>query len=307
MAGILYVVSTPIGNLEDITLRALRVLREVAVIACEDTRVTRKLLSAHEISTPVTSFHAHSKAEVTERLLQRLDAGEDVALVSDAGTPLLSDPGGALVEAAILRGREVVAIPGASAMLAALAAAGLPAHRVLFLGFLPRSDAERREVLAPLRDGPYTLVVYESPRRVAELLESLARTLGPRRAAVGRELTKKFETWERGRLDTLAARFAEPPLGELVVVVGPPEASEAAVPRDAARLEAARLLSEGMRTSEVAKVLAGVHGLAKQEAYQLVLSVREGGPGGELAEARERGAEDPPGDEPGQGTSPKRP
>ncbi|MCK6549006.1 16S rRNA (cytidine(1402)-2'-O)-methyltransferase [Myxococcota bacterium] len=276
-AGTLFVVATPIGNLEDLTPRALRVLREVAVIACEDTRVTRKLLSAHDVHTPTVAYHAHSSDEAEARLVERLVAGEDVALVSDAGTPLLSDPGSTLVARAIERGVAIVPVPGASALLAALVGSGLPAHRVLFLGFLPRADVERREVLAPLREAPYTLVIYESPRRAAELLDALARTLGDRPAVVARELTKKFETFERGALTELARRMEPPPPGEIVVVVAPPATSgpsDAVAPLDRARDEARRLLAQGLRASDVAKTIAGVHGLARQEAYQLVLDLR---------------------------------
>jgi 16S rRNA (cytidine1402-2'-O)-methyltransferase len=276
-AGALYVVATPIGNLEDITLRALRILREASVIACEDTRVTRKLLSAHGIEGRVVSFHAHSKPEVAEKLIGRLLGGEDVALVSDAGTPLLSDPGDALVKAAIARGIVVVPVPGASALLATLAASGLPAERVLFLGFLPREDGDRREILGPLRDAPYTLVIYESPRRVREVLIALARSLGDRPACVARELTKRFETFERGRLSELADRFAEETLGEVTIAIGPAEAKAEARDVDAAAREARRLLGEGMRASEAAKVIAGAFGLARQEAYQLVLDAKSGG------------------------------
>lgn len=275
-AGTLYVVATPIGNLEDITLRALRILREVALIACEDTRVTRKLLSAHGIETPTTAYHAHSDPGVARELLRRLEAGASVALVTDAGTPLISDPGDSLVAAAAAADIPVVPIPGPSALLAALSASGLPPQPLLFLGFLPRGDAERREILGPLREAPYTVVVFEAPGRVLDTLGALRRSLGDRPAAVARELTKRFETIARGPLSALEARFAEPPLGEIVIVVGPGRAEREGAATDDIRAEAARLLAAGVRPAEAAKTLAGAFGLPKREAYQLVLEVTRG-------------------------------
>jgi 16S rRNA (cytidine1402-2'-O)-methyltransferase len=275
--GILYVVATPIGNLEDLTLRALRVLGEVAAIACEDTRMTKKLLNRHGLETPLVSFHAHSGSEVIERIVARLLDGESIAIVTDAGTPAVSDPGEALVARAVEAGIDVVPIPGPSAMVAALQASGLSSRFVLFAGFLPREDAEQREILGPLRDAPYTLVIYESPRRVGETLSSLARSLGDRRAVVAREMTKKFETFERGRLSELASRFAEEAIGEVTIVVAPPEAGAAAIDVERARAEAKRLLEEGVRVADVAKMIASAHGMARQEAYQLVLAVKSGG------------------------------
>jgi 16S rRNA (cytidine1402-2'-O)-methyltransferase len=273
-SGTLYVVATPIGHLEDITLRALAVLRDVAVIACEDTRTTRKLLTRHGIETPTISFHAHSSTEDVERIVLRLEDGESVAVVSDAGTPVVSDPGEVLIAAAIARGIAVVPIPGASAMLAALAGSGVSSRFVLFLGFLPREEIEQREILAPLRDAPYTIVLYESPRRVGETLGVLERSLGDRYAVVARELTKKFETFERGALSGLAAKFVEDVLGEITIVIAPPVAGVAAVDLDRARGEASRLLASGERVADVAKAIAKAHGLARQEAYQLVLALK---------------------------------
>lgn len=271
-SGQLYLVATPIGNLQDITLRALEVLRTVAVVACEDTRVTRKLLDHYEIPTPVTSYHAHSDAGVAERLVRRVEEGESVALVTDAGTPLLSDPGAELVGLAIERGVDVVPIPGASALLAAVTASGLPTNRIQFLGFLPRADGERREVLSPLRGFPTTVVVYESPRRLTATLDALRRSLGDRRAAVAREMTKHFETFERGRLSELVERFPEAPKGEVVVVVGPPEQEKDGT--EEAPAAARALLRSGVRPTEAAKTLAGRFGLAKKEAYELVMAVK---------------------------------
>jgi 16S rRNA (cytidine1402-2'-O)-methyltransferase len=273
--GTLYLVSTPIGNLEDLGRRAERILGEVARIACEDTRVTRKLLDHYGIKTPTVSLHAHSSEGDRARLIARLEDGEDVALVSDAGTPLLSDPGQELVAEAIAAGITVVPIPGPSALLAALAAAGLPAARVLFLGFLPREDAERREILSPLRDLPYTLVIYEAPSRVPETLLALERSLGDRPACLARELTKRFENFDRGSLRALSERHTEPPRGEVVLVVGPPApAQSGGASIDAARAEAARLLAEGTRVADAAKLIAGAFGLARSEAYRIVMELK---------------------------------
>lgn len=276
MPGRLFVVATPIGNLEDLGHRAARVLAEVAVVACEDTRTSRVLLDRYGIHTPTTAYHAHSEAAATESLLARLSGGEDVALISDAGTPLLSDPGGSLVGSAVTAGIEVVPIPGPSALLAALAGAGVPADRFVFLGFLPRSEAEQREVLAPLRSLPLALVIYESPHRVGETLGVLGRSLGDRTGCVARELTKKFETFDRGHLSTLAERYAEGTRGEVVIVVAPPAAAdgadEAVVDLDA---DVARLIARGLPASEAARILAGAHGLSKKEAYRRVLDHKE--------------------------------
>lgn len=272
--GTLYVVSTPIGNLEDITLRALRVLKEVALIACEDTRVTRRLLEAHGIDTPTRSYHAHSDLRVELGLLAELAEGKDVALVSDAGTPLLSDPGAALVEAAIAAGHPVVPIPGASALLSALVASGIPAHPFLFFGFLPRHSGERTELLGPHRQGPYALVFYEATHRLRETLADLARILGDRPACVGRELTKKFEELARGTLLELAQHFGEGARGEAVIIVGRPGAEAAQVGPAGAEALALQLLAQGERTAEIAKAVAATCGLTKQEAYALVLSLR---------------------------------
>jgi 16S rRNA (cytidine1402-2'-O)-methyltransferase len=276
--GTLYVVATPIGNLEDITLRALETLRTVSVIACEDTRTTKKLLSRHAIETPVIAFHAHSTEGAIEKIVERLSNGEDVAVVSDAGTPAISDPGELLVAAAVSRGITVVPIPGASAVTAVVSASGLPARSVLFLGFLPREDVEVREILGPLRDAPYTLVVYESPRRVHATLADLLRSLGDRRAVVAREVTKKFETFERGRLSELLPRFEGEVLGELAVVVAPADLSEGTGVADTAtiRKEIRAMLESGMRVNEVAKAIAVAHGMAKAEAYKLAVETKTG-------------------------------
>jgi 16S rRNA (cytidine1402-2'-O)-methyltransferase len=221
----LYIVATPIGNLKDITLRALDVLAKADRIACEDTRTTRKLLGAYGITAALTSYHEHNAARVRPRLIKQLKCGKAVALVSDAGTPLVSDPGYKLVEAVIGAGLPVTAIPGASAGLAALSVSGLPSDRFLFIGFLPAKAAGRRRALAELAALQASLVIYESARRLPAALGDMAEVLGPRRAAVARELTKLHEEVRRGALTGLADHYlaAGPPKGEVVVVVGPPE------------------------------------------------------------------------------------
>lgn len=216
--GTLYVVGTPIGNLEDITLRALRVLREVDLIAAEDTRTTRILLRAHDIGTPMVSFHEFSGPARARRLVERLGSA-DVALVSDAGMPGLSDPGYPLIRQALEAGYKVVPVPGPSAILAALVASGLPMHAFHFLGFLPRKSGQRRRALAAVADEDATLVAFESPHRLAASLADAAEVFGSRPMAAGRELTKMFEEIVRGTIPELAERYAhEEPRGEFTLV-----------------------------------------------------------------------------------------
>jgi 16S rRNA (cytidine1402-2'-O)-methyltransferase len=219
----LYIVATPIGNLRDITLRALEILAAVDVIACEDTRVSRKLLGHYGIATTLTSYHEHNAAAVRPKLLARLANGESVALISDAGTPLISDPGFKLVRAAHEAGHAVTAAPGPSAALAALTASGLPTDHFFFEGFLPTKDAARRVRIAELEGIPATLILFESGPRLATTLGELAAKLGAREAAICRELTKLHEEIRRADLPTLAAHYreAEPPRGEIVIVVAP--------------------------------------------------------------------------------------
>jgi len=193
MKGKLYIVSTPIGNLEDITLRAIRILKEVDLIACEDTRITKKLLSHYQIQKPLTSYHEHNEKEKAEELLLLLESGKNIALVSDAGTPGLSDPGFRLVRLASEKRIEVIPIPGPSAAIAALSVSGLPTSSFVFFGFLPKSDKKRREFLEEIRKYPQTLILYESPKRVIETLKSILEVLGDRQVSVSRELTKMFE------------------------------------------------------------------------------------------------------------------
>ncbi len=219
--GVLYVVSTPIGNLEDITLRALRLLKEVQIIAAEDTRHTQKLLNHYQIFTTLTSYHDFNKEHKTPLLLQRLREGKDVALVSDAGTPVISDPGYFLITQCVLRGIKVVPLPGASAVLAALAASGLPSDRFLFEGFLPRRRAARLKKLEALKAELCTLIIFESPHRVGKTLVDIKAVMEGRRVVLARELTKKFEEIIRGTVDELIECVETRALkGEMTLLVG---------------------------------------------------------------------------------------
>ena len=260
--------ATPIGNLGDISLRALATLSAASVVVAEDTRVTKTLLAHYGITTPLVAYHEHNAAEMRPRLLARLAGGEALALVSDAGTPLVSDPGFRLVGAALETGYAVTAIPGASAVLAALVVAGLPTSRFFFEGFLPVKSAARRQRIAELAAVPGTLVFFESPRRVAECLVDLAAVLGAREAAVARELTKLYEAVRRAPLPELAAAYAEEPAprGEIVLLVGPP--SDAAPALDGDALDAR--LRDALRTHSVkdaAAVVAGETGQPRRKVY----------------------------------------
>lgn len=224
LAAGLYVTATPIGHARDITLRALDVLRQCDAIVAEDTRVTAKLLAIYGIAKPVFAYNDHNAVRERPKILARLKGGARLALVSDAGTPLVSDPGYKLVRAALDEGLRIEAIPGASALLTALVLSGLPSDRFLFGGFLPAKSGERRRVLEELADIPATVVFFESPRRLGESLADMAAVLGERPAAVGRELTKRYEEVRRDALSVLAASYAaaQAPKGEITIVVGPP-------------------------------------------------------------------------------------
>jgi 16S rRNA (cytidine1402-2'-O)-methyltransferase len=272
--GALHLVATPIGNLEDVTLRALRVLAEAELLFAEDTRRTRKLLDRHGLSAQPISLHAHNEVARVEQVLAALDEGRDVALVSDAGTPLVSDPGGRLVAAVIAAGHRVVPVPGASAVLAALCVAGLAPEPFSFLGFLPRKAGARRAVLDDCRGRRDTLVLFESPRRVAKTLRELADALGDRRACVARELTKIHEEAARGTLRELAAHFDGPVKGEITIVVeGAPEPTLPEVDDLDAAIRAR--VAEGRPVSEIAAALAKESGLPRREIYARVLALRD--------------------------------
>jgi 16S rRNA (cytidine1402-2'-O)-methyltransferase len=275
VAAGLHIVATPIGNLGDVTLRALRTLAASDVVACEDTRVTRVLLDRYGIARPLTTYHEHNAAEQRPKLLAALAEGKSIALVSDAGTPLLSDPGYRLVREAAAAGHSVFPIPGASALLSALVVAGLPTDAFFFAGFLPPKEVARRKRLSSLAAVPGTLVFYESPHRIGDALADMAGTLGDRPAAVARELTKAYETVRRGTLATLAAEFAgPPPKGEIVILVGPP----AEAPPGAEEVDAllSRLLETGTVRS-AADEAAEATGLPRRDLYRRALELKDGG------------------------------
>jgi len=268
----LHVVATPIGNLGDVTLRALAALAGADLIACEDTRVTRKLLDRYAIATPLTPYHDHNAAKARPALLRRLADGAAIALVSDAGTPLVSDPGLKLVQAAQDAGHMVTALPGASAVLAALAVAGLPTDQFLFAGFLPAKPAARRARIAELARIPASLVLFETGPRIAAALSDLAAGLGPRQAALCRELTKIHEEVRRGDLETLARDCAGGEIrGEIVLVIGPPPA-----PHQPDIAETDALLQQALaRTSlkDAVSEVASSTGLPRRALYQRALAL----------------------------------
>ncbi|MBV1706887.1 MAG: 16S rRNA (cytidine(1402)-2'-O)-methyltransferase [Hyphomicrobiales bacterium] len=270
----LYIVSTPIGNLRDMSLRAIDTLQGVDGILAEDTRVTSVLLRHFGIRTPLVAYHDHNGARLRPNLLARLQAGAKLALVSDAGTPLISDPGYKLVSEARAAGINVVAVPGASAVLAALAVAGLPTDRFCFCGFLPNKPGPRRAELATVAKVPATLVFYESPRRVAEALADMLAIFGPRPASVARELTKHYETVRAGTLAELAAQFGEEeaPRGEIVIVVGPPGAEATAL--DASKLdEAIKAAMTAHSMKDAAEIVSAATGLPRRQIYARALEL----------------------------------
>jgi 16S rRNA (cytidine1402-2'-O)-methyltransferase len=273
----LYLVATPIGTADDITLRALAILREADIIAAEDTRQARKLMDIHGIplaGRPVIPYHDHNGPQQRPKLLAAIRDGKSVAYASDAGTPLVADPGYRLAEAVIAEDLPVTAAPGASAVLAALSVAGLPTDRFLFAGFLPPKSAARRTALEELAQVPATLVFYESPRRLAAALADMADTLGPARpAAVCRELTKRFEETRRDTLAALADHYAEAgaPKGEVVVVIGPPQARQASAEDLDSALHAA--LAENT-LKDAAKIVAEATGLPRKRVYARALELR---------------------------------
>lgn len=274
MAGTLYVVATPLGNLDDLSPRAAATLSRVTAVAAEDTRHTRPLLAHIGSRAELVSFHAHSSDAALRRLVQLLASGKDVALVTDAGTPAVSDPGALLVAAARERDIPVVTVPGPTAVAAALSVSGLGADRYLFLGFLPRKGAERRRLLETVAQSEWTVVLFEAPLRVAELLADLAAACGgEREAVVARELTKLFEETRGGTLTELAGYYAQAPArGEVTVVVAgagkPPPDRDECPPDPEARARA--LLAQGMTRRDVADQLAAETGITRNTAYRLV-------------------------------------
>jgi 16S rRNA (cytidine1402-2'-O)-methyltransferase len=275
--GTLHVVSTPIGNMGDFSFRAVEVLRGVDVILAEDTRHTRHLLEHYQIATPLASHHEHNEAKTTPAIIARIRAGESVALVSDAGTPLLSDPGSRLVRAALDAGIHVAPVPGPSALLAALVAAGVDLARFTFFGFLPRSGSERRKALEAIVATPHTVVLYESPNRLGDTLAELeGLEQGHRAAAVAREMTKQFEEVRRGTLSELCAYYQDkPPRGEIVLVIGPtPPRLGHAVSDDLVRDRVRALRASGASARDAAALVAGELGVSKRLAYRLAQGPR---------------------------------
>ncbi|QCI78984.1 16S rRNA (cytidine(1402)-2'-O)-methyltransferase [Hankyongella ginsenosidimutans] len=270
----LHIVATPIGNLGDITLRAIETLAKADLIAAEDTRVAAKLLRHLGLETPVVPYHDHNAQTMRPHLIERLQGGATIALVSDAGTPLVSDPGLKLVQAALDAGIPVTAAPGPCAAIAALTLAGLPTDRFCFCGFLPPKSAARQTALADLAAIPATLLFYEGPSRLAAMLGDAAQVLGKREAAVARELTKLHEEVVRGDLADLAARYAmlEPPRGELVVLIGPPTAQPAASAQDVDALLTAALQTH--RTKDAATLVAAQTGLPRASLYERALALK---------------------------------
>lgn len=270
-AGGLYVVATPIGNARDITLRAIDALKSVDLVACEDTRVTAKLLAIHGIRAKAIAYHDHNAERVRPLLIERLKRGESVALVSDAGTPLVSDPGYKLVRAALEDGVPVTALPGPSAVLTALVLSGLPTDRFLFAGFPPAKAEARRRLFAEVATVPATLVFMESAQRLAAALADMAAALGSRDAAIAREMTKMFEEVRRGLLSDLAAHYAQagPPKGEVTIVVAPPSAAAAPSADDVERRLASALATASVR--DAADQVAAETGLKRRDVYARAL------------------------------------
>ncbi len=269
--GTLYVVGTPIGNLEDITLRALRILGEVSLIAAEDTRRARKLLEHYGIKKPVISYHEYSGKGRIKELIKALQKG-DVALISDAGMPGLSDPGYSLIKAAIEEGINIVPVPGPSALVTALVVSGLPTHAFIYLGFLPRTPSKRKEILEWASRQPCTIVLFEAPHRLLECLEELLEFLGDRPIAVARELTKLHEEIWRGTIRGALEHFAEnPPIGECTLVIG--GAEEERWDEETVKESLKNLLKEGLSVKEASKQLAEISGWPRRDLYRLGLKM----------------------------------
>jgi len=273
MFGVLYVVATPIGNLEDLTLRALRILKEVDLIAAEDTRHTRHLLDHYGIKTALTSYHEHNERTKAQHLVERLQRGESIALVCDAGTPAIADPGYRLVLAALDAGIQVTPIPGPAALAAAISASGLPSDRFVFEGFLPAKPQERKNRLQGLRDEGRTLVFYEAPHRLKQTLDDLEQILGERDIVVARELTKLHEEFLRGKISSVRERLAEREIkGEITLLVqGAP--ATAAVSEKAIEEEIRRLAAQGMGVKAISDLLGANHRVSKRQVYRLALAI----------------------------------
>ena len=275
MSGTLYIVATPIGNLEDITLRALRILKEVDLIAAEDTRHTQILLHHFGIRTPLTSYHEHNERTKARQLIGRLKQGESVALVSDAGTPAISDPGFRLIAEAVEAEVSIVPLPGASALTAVLSAGGLPTDRFAFEGFLPAKQKERREKLQALRAETRTLVFYEAPHRLKETLADMQAILGDREIVLGREVSKVHEEFLRGSVSELVHQLGDRKiLGELTLVIKG-SAGESEVSEDRLKAEIRKLRNGGLRVKEIAEIMGERYSIGKRELYRLALDIED--------------------------------
>jgi 16S rRNA (cytidine1402-2'-O)-methyltransferase len=276
-SGILYLIATPIGNLEDITLRALRLLKEVDLIAAEDTRHTRKLLTHYGITTPLTSYYDQVEAEKAPELIAQLQAGKNIALVSDAGTPCIADPGFRLVTEAVEAGISVVPIPGPSMVTALLSVGGLPTNRFAFEGFLPAKRSQRRKALQHLKQEERTLVFFESPHRVLDMLADLEDICGNRQIVIGRELTKMFEEVLRGETSELRVMLAAREIkGELAILIaGQSETPPSEEARPLAE-EIQELSAQGFSLKDVARIVSETRGIPKREVYALGLRMKEG-------------------------------
>jgi 16S rRNA (cytidine1402-2'-O)-methyltransferase len=273
MPGTLYIVATPIGNLEDITLRALRVLKEVDVIAAEDTRHTQILLNHHGIRTPLTSYHEHNERTKAQELVTRLEHGKDIALVSDAGTPAISDPGFRLVVEAIRAAIRIIPVPGASALTAVLSASGLPTDRFIFEGFLPAKKKQRRERLHTLRDETRTLIFYEAPHRLRDALDDVHELLGNRETVLAREVSKVHEEFLRGTISEIIHTLASHDIrGEVTLIISG-STGESRMNEDLLKAEIRELKGQGLRHKEIAEVLGEKFGYAKKEIYRLALGL----------------------------------
>ncbi len=278
MAGKLFVVSTPIGNLEDITLRAVSVLKDCDVIACEDTRTTKKLLTRYGIETNLTSYHEHNEVEKSQNLLEKLKDGKDVALVSDAGTPSVSDPGWRLVNLSIGNNIEVVPIPGPSAVLSALVVSGLPTDSFLFLGFFPKTIGNRKELLKDVKRYPYTLVFYESAKRLSRTSSLMLEILGDRNICVAREMTKLYEEVLRGSLSEVISVLSEREnlKGEVTVVVEGSRDGRNEASADTAQRTLRLLREKGFSLSEAVSLVSRAFGVSKNGIYRVALEIWNG-------------------------------
>ncbi len=275
MSGRLYIVSTPIGNLEDITLRALKILKEADVVACEDTRTTRKLLSRYAIETPLVSYHEHNEIEKSKELLSLLREGRSVALVSDAGTPCISDPGYRLVKLASGHGIEVLSIPGPSASVSALSVSGLPTSSFAFFGFLPRTRKHLTDYLSRIKNYPETLVFYESPNRVTKSLDAISEVLGDRNISVSREMTKLYEETLRGKvsdvLETLGKR--DKIKGEVTIVVEGASAESGEATEESIDELLISYKKSGLSLKDAVKKVSGESGYSKSKTYKRALVI----------------------------------